>query len=547
MKLTTGWLKPPSTSKGIDHLGTQAPCGMIYGQLLPGITNVTDRARYYSFYPWLVWSYDQRYSKDDPAHFVERFRRADCLFTLIAERHSQVDDQDDERHGIAMVGRNKLVTALTRLKAVGVLLLSQYATTDTKEDRYFVNRLGGLSQYYAGTLANLMIMQSSTTSWTKYSTEYGSLLAQDFETNVAGTLFWEKVEGDEITLTDLDELSGFCACNMPSCPAECQHLTDIFFDVKVRYGDEGEQRRRSLALIQQLASALPDGEDLSEEVYRACAYTGVLPGGLPWTIPPILQSTCALWVVYVRNDLLSVAFQTILSICLTELQPRTSDERGRFGSIEAFADWFVGSEKMDEVLNELEYETFSDLVEHASVLGPALADWGDMGHEIQLGKQLIADWRGGAEVPLLLARSLELLAMLVARNDLTKQPYSGLVITADSLRDYPINLVSFRHRAADWQTMSVGQVASDLMLWCMNTHLRVALRKLRQSGRSTFQLHPSELGVEVACVHVPAPTQTTPRFRQAVRILRDLGLLTREGGRTRLTDPGRRLMEVASV
>lgn len=156
MKLTTGWLKPPSASTGIDHLGTQAPCGMIYGQLLPGITNVTDRARYYSLYPWLVWSYDQRYSKDNPAHFVEHFRRADCLFTLIAERHSQVGDQDDERHGIAMVGRNKLITALTRLRAGVSLRLSQYATTADSVDRYFVNRLGGLSQYYAGTLANLM-------------------------------------------------------------------------------------------------------------------------------------------------------------------------------------------------------------------------------------------------------------------------------------------------------------------------------------------------------------------------------------------------------
>ncbi|WEL75220.1 hypothetical protein P0D92_24510 [Pseudomonas sp. CBSPAW29] len=301
MKLTTGWLKPPSASTGIDHLGTQAPCGMIYGQLLPGITNVTDRARYYSFYPWLVWSYDQRYSKDNPTHFVEHFRRADCLFTLIAERHSQVGDQDDERHGIAMVGRNKLITALTRLRAGVSLRLSQYATTADSVDRYFVNRLGGLSQYYAGTLANLMIMQSSTTSWAKYSTEYGSLLARDFDTNVAGKLFWEKVEGDEITLADLDELSGFCACNIPSSPAECQHLTDIFFDGKVRYGEEGEQRRRSLALILQLANALPGDEDLYEEVFRACAYTGVLPGGLPWTLSlrrcripvRIGSSTCA--------------------------------------------------------------------------------------------------------------------------------------------------------------------------------------------------------------------------------------------------------------
>lgn len=117
MNLTTSWLKPPYASSGIDHLGTQVPCVMIYGQLLPGITNVTDRARYYSFYPWLVWSYDQRYAKDDFNQFVELFRRADCLFTLIAERHSQTTDHNNDRHGVAMVGRTKLVPALASLKA----------------------------------------------------------------------------------------------------------------------------------------------------------------------------------------------------------------------------------------------------------------------------------------------------------------------------------------------------------------------------------------------------------------------------------------------
>jgi hypothetical protein len=93
MKIETSWVQPPQSIGGLDHLGTQAPCVLIYGQLLPGITNVTDRARYYSFYPWLIWSYDLRYSKDDPVRFVEFFRRADCLFTLISERHARMTDQ----------------------------------------------------------------------------------------------------------------------------------------------------------------------------------------------------------------------------------------------------------------------------------------------------------------------------------------------------------------------------------------------------------------------------------------------------------------------
>lgn len=51
MEIVTAWVKPPIQIRGLDHLGVQAPCINIYGRLLPGITNVTDRARYYSFYP----------------------------------------------------------------------------------------------------------------------------------------------------------------------------------------------------------------------------------------------------------------------------------------------------------------------------------------------------------------------------------------------------------------------------------------------------------------------------------------------------------------
>ena len=47
MKVET-WVSPPKLSV-VLIAGSQAPCVLIYSQLLPGITNVTDRARYYSF------------------------------------------------------------------------------------------------------------------------------------------------------------------------------------------------------------------------------------------------------------------------------------------------------------------------------------------------------------------------------------------------------------------------------------------------------------------------------------------------------------------
>lgn len=548
MKVTTAWLKPPYASGGIDHLGTQAPCMMIYSQLLPGITNVTDRARYYSFYPWLVWSYDQRYAKDDYEHYVEQFRRADCLFTLISERHAQATDRNNERHGVAMVGRTKLVPSLTNLKAGEPLRLSIYATTKDTPQRYFLNRLGGLSQYYAGTLAELQLMESSGSSWSFYSSQYGGPLAQNVEASVPGERFWEVVENDSVTLEELDELSAFCACNIPSSLDECQQLTDIFFDAGNCYAEEGTQRRRSLGLIQQLAGALPKQWDLTEEVFRGCVYSGALPNGAAWVIPDALRPTRAHWAVYVRNDLMSVAFQSILAICLQELQPQSVAQRRVLHSVEAFAGWFARSETVAGVVNDLGASSFDDLIARRIANAPALTDWRNDVHEIQFGRQLINGWQPGADIAPLLSTILSLLALLVARDYPAEQPYSGLAITPDALRDYPINLISFRSRSDDWRRMSLEHVVADLVVWCLDTHLRVALRKLRQSNRSTFHLRPSERGLEVVGDQIPPPSQTTPRFRQAIQILRDLGMLARnESHMTRLTASGRKQMEVASV
>ena len=103
MEIQSGWVKPPVQIGGLDHLATQATCINLYGRYLPGITNVTDRARYFSFYPWIVWALEQAgHTYNDT--FIEQFRRADCLFTLIAQRHAHTSGTDRDSHAAAMIG-----------------------------------------------------------------------------------------------------------------------------------------------------------------------------------------------------------------------------------------------------------------------------------------------------------------------------------------------------------------------------------------------------------------------------------------------------------
>jgi len=135
MPIKTNWLSPPRSIKGQDQLGSQAPCEMTYSQLLAGITNVTERARYFSFYTWVAWSFEHRLKSLGTDDYLEYYRRADCLFTLIAAQDAA--ELGRVRPADRMVGRLKLVPALSRLKEEGSLQLSDYAT---QEDIRRLNR-----------------------------------------------------------------------------------------------------------------------------------------------------------------------------------------------------------------------------------------------------------------------------------------------------------------------------------------------------------------------------------------------------------------------
>ena len=541
MPIKTGWVDPPTAIGGLDHLGTQAPCILVYSQLLPGITNVTDRARYYSFYPWVIWSLERRFPKADYASFVERYRRADCLFTLIAERHARETDKDGERHGVAMVGRIKLTAALTALEGGTRLLLSRFTAQDS-DTRYFKNPLGGLGQYYAGILTDLAILDSRSSKWINYSKERGRPIAESFDKAVDGDLFWRTCEGDAVTLKALDRLATFCPCYLTKSPREHQHLQTLFFSRPPYDEGDGPQRRSSLAMLLHLTEALRQfcpGEDLSQNVFRGGIYSGHLPTKIPWTLPPSLGKTRSLWAIYERGDLLSIAFQGQLGAALSAME--LTDER--FKTVEAFVRHYMSTETVRDYLIEGQGRTFGQSLEEFIRTGPALNDWQHADHEIQAADRIVERF-GDKTFPKseLIAASTGCLVALAARDQTEPWDYNSVGWTDDVLADYPVNLVSFRRRVTAWLARPMGEVLAEVVQWALETHLRVALRKLRQTGQSSFRFRPTELGFEVVDV-VPSPAHTIPRFNQAAQILRDIGMLNRKQGLTGLSALGRQQLE----
>jgi hypothetical protein len=135
-----------------------------------------------------------------------------------------------------------------------------------------------------------------------------------------------------------------------------------------------------------------------------------------------------------------------------------------------------------------------------------------------------------------------MLCRLLSRLD---SPIYGLFdFDIDFLKRYPLNLDYMRQKVQD-----MGALPFDVFLQYLlkeiiiKRHLKVAARKLSQQGQSTFKFIPDS-GRLIRIAEKPVlPTLTSPRLRQAIRILCDLHLISFDDRGLRLTVKGEGLIK----
>ncbi len=76
MHLGPYWGKSIRSSVGRDQLGMWAASIATYSYLLPGLTNQTQKIRYYSFYSWFISSYHKTLKDKSELTFWQLLRRS---------------------------------------------------------------------------------------------------------------------------------------------------------------------------------------------------------------------------------------------------------------------------------------------------------------------------------------------------------------------------------------------------------------------------------------------------------------------------------------
>lgn len=191
---------------GLNQLGLRNASEALFTSLLPGLNNVSNRIRYYSFYCWLIGEFYKNKNSFTDKEFYKYIRYAEYLLALIHSRDKGVD-------GIPGI------TFAINIRNKGVTVFDLHAGTynsqgNTQKDTYWANAGGVLRQYYSSSLKDIAILKENNekNSILNISKEdsliSGSLLAEAFAQNIGedGPKFLKIVQKGYVSSEELRSL-----------------------------------------------------------------------------------------------------------------------------------------------------------------------------------------------------------------------------------------------------------------------------------------------------------------------------------------------------
>ncbi|KZD08745.1 hypothetical protein [Oceanibaculum pacificum] len=298
------------TKNGLDPLGMQNSSVSLYQTLLPGISNVTLRMRYYGLYAWLCRTYAQKIGDTNPESWKRFIRRSEALYALIAYRHGG-------EGGVAGIEWAQKVLDPNQSGFIEFAM----AAEPGGENYYLKQAWGAYGAAYRSQLFEIGIFAPSNEHKLPLpSKEIGERLAAVFESSAGDRAreFYEIVQRGDVTNDELDELRPLA----PSKIALSGDERDLYQEILLGPFDpaycRARSRRDSLLLILKIAALLgrpPNPEEIRWILFAGCDQKGRVLD----LETPALEAQRRLWWIYHANDLCHVAYEALLKFTLDTL------------------------------------------------------------------------------------------------------------------------------------------------------------------------------------------------------------------------------------
>lgn len=484
---------------GLDPLGMQRPIEVIYQSLVPGISTITLRYRYYSFFSFILRHYEKNIRHPDPKEFRKFQRRCEALFALIC------------MHGEAELGitgsdwaGKRLNETATQSGGNAVIDFSIGADADADESlRYLKNKGGAFGAIYSTQMSEMGLVHfpdpgqpNPNPVCSDVALRLADALAS--ELGDAAESFFEVVEAGKIAASELGSFAALKPTNLQSDSREHALLKDILLGVTDTRSITAQMRRSTLRMLLGITDTLglvPRAEAIKWHWFENVP---AREAGEQHQVPQ-------LWFLYHACDLMRLAYEVILSAALSTID---AAPRRRMSLAELTAELAdavqTGDESWDDFATAINAEAQTTAArEYANAMDDAMKA-GDTSEQVRNAISLIA-----------------ILGEKAAAE-------SALVEEALSGADYFQSLRTETNFLDRNRSVDAKQVIADLIRErVLKRHLWVASRKFRNQKAYTFHMEPEDGVLRFRAPINVAPS--SPRLDQALRFLRDISLIDKDG------------------
>ena len=495
-----------SSRRGLDPLGMQTSSVRLYQSLVPGISNITLRLRYYGLYPWLARTYAKRIGHTDPTRWVTFVRRAEALYALVACRAD------------AAVGVAGIDWAQRTVDADFERIDFSAAADPNGASRYL--KRAAFDAAYRTQLFELGALESSTDHDIPVPSDYGDVLAEAFERTLGevANLIFDVIQRGSVTAEELDRAANAVPSAIPASGPEADLYRRLLLD---------SDTSRSLTLTLLLTVTHLLGFEPRANDFRWILYAGCDAAGTPFDLhkalrghsPATLAAQRDRWWVYHANDLCHVAYETLLKFLLDTL----GDYRA------GVAPALLVDRCADEVIAAMgaASRTWTSLLD---TLIPAhnAYDPDDPTSEFTLARRAIRAGRNHGRLcgPDEGVAAVSLLATLHRR---LKEQSHDIEIALGHLDERLfrslLTEIRFLERLGDKDFRITLRTLLEKRV--LGRHLWVALRKLRYQGDYGFLVEADDGLVRPRALD--GPVYTTPRIAPAITFLKDCHLIDANG------------------
>ncbi len=505
------WAENNGFITGRDALGIQNSSISTYSRLLPGMTNLTLRLRYYGFYMWVLQNYQELYGSNTEKTYKDQYfyvRKAELIMAFI-----MMQLHPDEQSVIGSDYTKRNAKEVDELGYYNITKGADKSNGNENRELYWDFGSGALGQYYAGSLVSLKLIKSEGFFIIE---EQGQQLALAFANNIEDNqkqLFLTIIETGKLDMQDLEQLADFALNNIPV------HSDEWNFYIQMLMGTDGVNlvddlgaetnlRRESLSLY--LKYLFQDDDAYDNRSFIKWQYNEFNPeesGNASFG-----------WTYYYVNEAIHFALETIFWSILVDLRDK---ERVFNDYIELITERIVSNSKELYINISLD-STLNDYIVASS--GSSVVSL------LEALEEKVKNYSNNEEAE---ALAFQLLLAIYNSN------YSRIDKIKAFEHKYGIN--NQRGRISENFSIFIETKLNcdfktfikDALKILLNNHINSAYRKMG-NGEGNLLKFMIEDGI-IFHIQTMEPSHTSPRLKALENFMRDLSLITKE---RKLTDEG---------